>query len=605
MKLFDAHAFLANAPTQSGVYQMLDEQGNVIYVGKAKNLKARLSSYFQDRQASAKTLLLVSKIANIKTILTHTENEALLLEQTLIKEYRPRYNVLLRDDKSYPYLYLSDHLYPALRFIRGHKLKKGRYFGPYPSSTAVRETLDLLHKIFQLRSCRDPFFANRSRPCLEYQIKRCSGPCVGLVSPETYQEAVENATLFLSGKRNTVIEKLTEHMQEASKKLHFEEAMRYRDLIKALQGIRQKQHVTGLSKDKAFDVILILLEAGTACLQKLVIREGDLIGNQSYFMALPPDTEQEETLSAFLAQHYLAQETLPDTIYVNIPFADQTVLASVLREKAHHSVNILHPKRGNKREWLSLAELNATQALREHQLKHTDYEARFSDLEAALQIPSLQTIECFDMSHTQGEATIGACVVFARDGAQKKAYRRWNIEGITPGDDYAAMHQALTRRYQLYPEEGKAMPDLLLIDGGKGQLSQAEAVFRELKIAPKALLGISKGPGRKSGLETIFLNSAGILLDMQQHPLAFLLLQEVRDEAHRFAITGHRRKRDKARVSSFLEEIEGIGPTRRQRLLRYFGGLQGLRRATLEQIHQVPGMSPKLAEKVYQALHSF
>jgi excinuclease ABC subunit C len=604
MSSFNSKDFLANTPTHPGIYQMLDAKGEIIYIGKAKNLKARVGSYFSSKNTSPKTQLLVSRIANVELVVTQTETEAYLLEQTLIKKHRPRYNVLLRDDKSYPFIFMNEHEFPSLRMVRGRKQRKGRYFGPYVHSRAVHETLELIQKIFKIRSCEDTFFANRSRPCLQYQIKRCKAPCVNFVSKEEYEHDLKNAVLFLTGKSQEIIETLTGGMQQASDALQFEKAMEYRELINALQSIRQKQFVTGLKVGKAADVIFVLVEYGVACVQKLTLREGDIINNRSYFIELPANTELTETVDAFLSQHYLNSEQVPDEIYVNEKSEAHKTLATVLSEQNHRSIVIKVPQQGDKLKWLELARVNAAQALQQYHSEHASYAKRLSALETALHFSvPVQRIECFDVSHTQGEATMASCVVFNKEGTEKSAYRRFNIKDVAPGDDYAAMRQALTRRYQHLKDKNLSLPDILLIDGGKGQLTQAESVLAELNIPEIKLLGIAKGEGRKPGLETIYLNSKGDSADLQAHPLALLLLQEIRDEAHRFAITGHRRQRDKRRTTSVLEEIEGIGSVLRRRLLQHFGGRQGLQAATLEQMMAVRGISRAMAERIYETLH--
>lgn len=603
MPSFDFLDFLSHTPLQPGIYQMFDKLDELIYVGKAKNLQARLRSYFYDSNTNAKTRVLVSRINTIKLIVTHTENEALLLEQTLIKAHKPRYNIIFRDDKSYPYLYLSGHKFPNLRFVRGHKRKQGQYFGPYANSIVVRESLELIQKFFKLRSCEDSFFTNRSRPCLQYQIKRCKAPCVNLVSQAEYQQDVEHAALFLKGKNQLIVDKLTVLMQQAAAQFQFEKALECRELISALQVMRQKQYVAGLPGAKDFDVVFIVLEYGVACIQKLMMRDGNLLDNKSFFIDLPVDLELNEVLNAFLAQHYLHNEQLPPVIYINESAEDQTTLAQVLSAKYHQSIKILRPQRGEKLQWLNLAKVNATQTLYQYQSERATYVQRFVALADALKlVKPIKRIECFDISHTQGEATVASCIVFNPQGAEKKAYRRFNINHITPGDDYAAMRQVLTRRYKHTDTVAWALPDILLIDGGKGQLTQAEGVLAELGIGRVMLLGIAKGLGRKPGLETILLSSQGTVLDLQDYPLGFLLLQEIRDEAHRFAITGHRKKRDKQRKTSLLEGIDGVGATRRRNLLNHFGGLQGLQHATVEQIAKVPTISAALAMKIHQAI---
>ncbi len=605
MSDFNANEFLSHTPNQPGIYQMLDENGTIIYVGKAKNLKARVSSYFRDNNASGKTRLLVSKIHDIKIIVTHTETEALLLEQTLIKTHHPRYNILLRDDKSYPYIYLTDHpSFPTFRFYRGPKRKGGRYFGPYPNSVAVRETLELIQKFFKLRSCQDQFFANRSRPCLQYQINRCKAPCVNLVSQAEYQRDIEDAILFLQGKDQLILDRLRFYMEQAAEKLEFEKAIQYRQTIADLQSLQQKQFVISNTHNQRIDLIFAVIEYGVACIQKMMVREGKLLASKSFFPSLPPETEIADLLNAFLAQHYLNNDDLPQLIYVNADNEDYAVLEQVLSEKAQHKMTIDVPKRGEKFAWLELAKANALQALQQHRSHNASHTKRLEALQALLNLSEpIQQIECFDISHTQGESTVASCVVFDELGPKKSAYRYFNISDITPGDDYAAMEQALRRRYQRVTTEKGTLPTILIVDGGKGQMTQAENVLQDLGITSIILLGIAKGTTRKAGLETIFLSGKAQGIDANNQPLALHLLQEIRDEAHRFAITGHRARRGKTRNTSLLEYIEGIGPMRRRELLRHFGGLQALQQADIKQIAAVPGINLNLAEKIYQALH--
>ncbi len=605
MSSFNPTEFLSHTPIQPGVYQMLDESGQIIYVGKAKNLKARLTSYFQTNTTSPKTRLLVSHIADIKTLVTHTETEALLLEQTLIKEHHPRYNILLRDDKSYPYIYLSDHPeFPHFRLYRGPKRKGGQYFGPYPSALAAREMLEWIQKFFKIRSCNDTFFAHRSRPCLQYQIKRCKAPCVNLVTQTEYRHDLNSAILFLQGKDETILEMLRAKMEQASNQLAFDKAIEYRDLIADLQAVRQKQHVIHHGLTQEADLIYFIAEYGLACVQKILIRNGKVVAGKSFFPSLPPDTDLPELAHAFMTQHYLNNEDIPEHIYLNVEFEEAILLETLLSEKLQHKITIHVPKRGEKVEWLALAKTNAEQAFAQYREQRASYAERFTALQKLLhsENPILQ-MECFDISHTQGEATVASCVVFDVQGAKKAAYRRFNIENIIPGDDYAAMEQALRRRYQRLVEEQQVLPDLLVIDGGKGQLAQAERVLAELNIHNMALIGIAKGTTRKPGLETLFLESRGQGIDANDEPLALHLLQEIRDEAHRFAITGHRARRAKQRGISPLEHIEGIGPTRRRELLRHFGGWQALSQASAKELAAVAGISRNLAEKIHSALH--
>jgi len=602
---FDSKAFLKTLTSRPGVYRMLDAEGTVIYVGKAKNLKRRVSSYFSRHDNSPKTRALVSQIRNIEITITHTENEALLLENNLIKEFKPRYNILLRDDKSYPYIYLSDDTFPRLGFHRGSRKSKGHYFGPYPSASSVRESLNLLQKLFPVRQCENSFFRNRSRPCLQYQIKRCSAPCVDYISEETYREDVRHAVMFLEGKNSDIIDELVQRMEQASGELEFELAARYRDQIANLRRVQEKQYVMGESSGN-LDVIAAVQQNGVGCVQVFFIRNGQNLGNKTYFPRHTAQAEGTDILSAFLPQYYLAGERpIPAEILINETLEDQPLLEKVLSEQAGRKVTISSKLRGDRARWLQLATTNAEQALASHLANKQNIMARFEALQEALELDDMpQRLECFDISHTMGEATVASCVVFDTNGALKSDYRRFNIEGITPGDDYAAMQQALTRRFKrLKQGEGK-FPDILLIDGGKGQLSQAEQVLEELQVIGVILIGVAKGPTRKPGLEQLILSGQDTPIILPADSPALHLIQQVRDEAHRFAITGHRQRRAKARRTSPLEGIAGLGPKRRQQLLRQFGGLQEVARAGVDDLAKVKGISRNLAQSIYDTLHT-
>lgn len=602
---FDSKAFLKTLTSRPGVYRMLDTEGTVIYVGKAKNLKRRVSSYFSRHDNSPKTRALVSQICNIEITITHTENEALLLENNLIKEHKPRYNILLRDDKSYPYIYLSDDAFPRLGFHRGSRNSKGRYFGPYPSASSVRESLNLLQKLFPVRQCENSFFRNRSRPCLQYQIKRCSAPCVDYISDECYREDVRHAVMFLEGKNSDIIDELLQRMDQASRELEFEQAARYRDQIANLRRVQEKQYVMGESSGN-LDVIAAVQQNGVGCVQVFFIRNGRNLGNKTYFPRHTAQAESTDILSAFLPQYYLAgARSIPAEILINEELEDQPLLEKVLGEQAGRKVAISSKLRGDRARWLQLATTNAEQALASHLANKQNIMARFEALQEALELDDMpQRIECFDISHTMGEATVASCVVFDTNGALKSDYRRFNIEGITPGDDYAAMQQALTRRFKrLKQGEGK-FPDILLIDGGKGQLSQAEQVLEELQVIGVILIGVAKGPTRKPGLEQLILSGQDTPIILPADSPALHLIQQVRDEAHRFAITGHRQRRAKARRTSPLEGIAGLGPKRRQQLLRQFGGLQEVARAGVDDLAKVKGISRNLAQSIYDTLHA-
>ncbi|MEJ2361299.1 MAG: excinuclease ABC subunit UvrC [Gammaproteobacteria bacterium] len=603
---------LKTLPGQPGVYKMLDAEGKVIYVGKAANLKKRVSSYFQKAHPDPKTVALVSHIQNIETIITHTESEALLLENNLIKSLKPRYNILYRDDKSYPYIYVStDQLFPRLSFHRGAQHGKGRYFGPYPSAGAVRETLALLQKLFPVRQCKDSFYKNRSRPCLQYQIKRCTAPCVGYVSQEDYAEDVRHAIMFLEGKSNQVVDELATQMEQAALELAYERAAMLRDQISSLRRVQEKQYISRQGGN--YDIIAAAVESGLGCVQVFTIRNGRNLGNKSYFPKQASAQTAAALLDAFIPQYYLRSQShagreIPANILISEQLADVEILTEALSTQAGRRIQLQHNVRGERVKWLEMARQNAAHAIKIRVSTHATTQQRFEALQEALQLDELpQRIECFDISHTQGERTVASCVVFDQTGAVKSDYRRYNIDGITGGDDYAAMRQAVFRRYQkLQAGEGN-MPDILFIDGGKGQVNQAKEVFDELQIADVMIIGVAKGPTRKAGLETLLVSAC--LSDKDQafilpaDSAALHLIQQIRDEAHRFAITGHRQRRNKARTRSVLEEIDGLGPKRRQQLLRQFGGMQEVARAGVDDLASVPGISRMLAQKIYDAFH--
>lgn len=602
---FDSKSYLKNAPSLPGVYQMFDKKGNVLYVGKARNLKKRLASYFSRTIGDSKTQTMLDQLDQITVTVTNSDNEALLLESNLIKELKPRYNITLRDDKSYPFLLLTSHTdFPRLDFHRG-KREPGIYFGPYPSAAAVRETLATLQKIFKIRQCSDSFFANRSRPCLQYYIKRCTAPCVGYIEPEAYLNNVRHAVLFLQGKNNQVIDELVKQMEEASLNLDFETAARYRDQIVSLRRIQEKQYIHSYRGNT--DVVAISMVMNVAVIHVLTIRSGRLIGTKSYFPFLPKDATQIDVLSAFLPQYYLnpiRKDVTPDRVLLNIELPERQWIEDALSEKLAKKIVFSDAVRGQNRQWLKMAQTNAEQTLNSHLAGKASIFKRMEALQQALGLANIpQRLECFDVSHTSGEATVASCVVFNTEGPLKKDYRRFNITGITEGDDYAALRQALTRRYtRLKTGEGE-LPDVLFIDGGKGQLTQAENVFEELQVSGVLLAAIAKGEGRKPGLETLFVSGWQQPLTLEPHSLALHLVQQIRDEAHRFAITAHRKQRGKARTKSVLEEIPGIGAKRRRELLQQFGGIQELLRASVEDIAKVSGISQNLAQKIYDSLH--
>jgi len=598
---FDAKAFLKTLTSRPGVYRMFNAADEVIYVGKARNLAKRVGSYFVRNLSSPKTRSMVSQIANIDVTVTHTENEALILENNLIKELLPRYNVLLRDDKSYPYIFLSADEFPRLAYHRGPKRAKGKYFGPYPSAGAVRETLNLLQKLFRVRQCEDSFYSNRSRPCLQYQIKRCTAPCVGYVSEQVYDEDVRHAVMFLEGKDTQVIDELVVRMEQASAALEFEQAASFRDQIGSLRRVQEKQYVSGEGGD--LDIIVSDVKNGIGCVQVFFIRGGHHLGNKSFFPKHTQESEPAEVLSAFLPQYYLGKP-VPNEVLVNHALEDKEWLESVLAEQAGRKVSISHKVRGGRARWLEMAETNLKEALLRQLASKSGMQQRYQALQEGLGLDELpQRLECFDISHTMGEATVASCVVFDQDGPRKSDYRRFNIEDITPGDDYAAMFQALTRRYtRLKKGEGK-LPDILFIDGGKGQLSQAREVMTELQVTEVILVGVAKGEGRKPGLETLFLSGQNQPIILPADSPALHLIQQIRDEAHRFAITGHRQRRDKARGKSPLEGIAGVGAKRRRDLLNQFGGWQEVARAGVNDIAKVKGISQELAQRIYDAFH--
>jgi len=606
-ELFNPKAFLSTVTSQPGVYRMYDAAGTVIYVGKAKDLKKRLSSYFRAQTGSRKTDVLVSNIRNIDVTVTHTETEALLLEHNYIKLYQPRYNVLLRDDKSYPYIFLSGDTHPRLAMHRGAKHAKGEYFGPFPNGYAVRETLGLLQKVFPIRQCENSVYRNRSRPCLQYQIGRCLGPCVaGLVSEEEYAQQTDYVRLFLAGKDDQVINQLVARMEAASQGLRFEEAGRLRDQIQAVRRITEKQFVSNQGDD--LDVMGVAYDAGMACLHVLFIRQGKVLGSRSYFPKVPADTELTEVVQTFVGQFYLQgseARTLPGEILLDFNLAERNLLAESLSTLAGRKVNIQTKPRGDRARYLKLARTNAATALTTKLSQHSTIQQRLAALASWLELESIRRMECFDISHTMGEQTIASCVVFNQDGPLRSDYRRYNIEGITPGDDYAAMNQVLRRRYGKALEQDK-IPDVILIDGGKGQLAQAKEVFAELDVSwdkhHPILLGVAKGSDRKAGLETLFFEAEGEGVSLPPDSPALHVIQHIRDDAHNHAISGHRKKRAKVKNTSALESIEGIGPKRRQQLLKYMGGLQPLMNASVEEIARVPGISFALAEKIYHSL---
>lgn len=604
--MFDAKQFLVKVPRQPGVYRMINSSAQVIYVGKAKDLRARLSSYFRSSVDSVKTRSLVSQIANVEYTLTNTETEALILENNLIKQFMPRYNVLLRDDKSYPYILITDHKHPRISSHRGPRKKTGQYFGPYPNAGAVWQSLKTLQKIFPIRQCEDGFYRARTRPCLQYQLKLCSAPCVGKISDEDYQQLVRLAGLFLRGKNQQVIDDLVQKMKQASEQLQFEQAAQYRDKILALRKVQQQQSVSG--EHSEMDVVGFVYEHGIAAVHVLFIREQKVLGTKAYFPKVPADTSKEEILSAFLLQFYLdgyGAGQLPPEIVVSLALEQVESLAAAISELAGRKVRITHAQRGEKAQYLQLAQKNALQALENKQSLSQKMALRYQQLQQVLGLTqSIDRMECFDISHTMGQATIASCVVFDGTGPNKAQYRRYNVTGITGGDDYAAMQFALNKRYGKLQDQDK-IPDVIFIDGGQGQLNIAIEQFANWQYEKMPLLvGVAKGTSRKPGLETLILAQSGRSINLAEDAPALHLIQQIRDEAHRFAITGHRNKRGKAMVISPLERVEGIGVKRRQALLQYLGGLQGVMQASVTELASVPGISKAQAENIYHACHN-
>ena len=593
-------AFLASLPTLPGVYRMIDAAGAVLYVGKAKDLKKRVSSYFQKTDQSPRIRLMLKSVDHIDTTVTRTEAEALLLENNLIKGLKPRFNILFRDDKSYPYLLLTGHRFPRLAYFRGTPKKKDQAFGPYPNAYAVRESMQLLQKVFQLRTCEDTVFANRSRPCLLHQIKRCTAPCVKAITPEDYARDVSASAQLLKGEATELIDHITEQMNSAAAALDFETAALLRDRLRMLAVLREKQFVDSSGSEADADVVAVAEVAGVIAVNLTMIRGGRHLGDRSFFPQHGEGATLAEALEAFIAQHYL-DHPIPARILISEAIETDT-LEALLSEHAQKKVSLLHRVTGERKVWIGMAQANARLSAERRSSERANQSQRLAALRETLDLPQLNRIECFDISHTMGEATVASCVVYEGDDLKKSDYRRYNISGITPGDDYAAMHAALIKRFHKSVEENGILPDLLLIDGGKGQISRAVEAMTELGLGEVLLLGVAKGEARKPGLETLIFADGRELKLAKDHP-GFHLIQQVRDEAHRFAISGHRAKRGKARLQSTLEEIPGIGPKRRKQLLEHFGGLQGVRNAGVDALATANGISRELAETIYSALH--
>jgi len=597
--VIDPSAFIDGLPHRPGVYRMLNSAGEALYVGKALDLRKRVASYFQKPPPSPRIQLMLAHVATIETTVTRSEAEALLLESNLIKSLSPRYNILFKDDKSYPYLMLSRHRFPRLGFHRGPLDGQHHYYGPFPNAGAVRESIQLLQKVFRIRTCEDTVFANRSRPCLLHQIRRCTAPCVALVTESDYAEDVSSAELFLAGKEDVVVNRLEQRMNAASARTDYEEAAVFRDQIAALRKVQERQFVSGEGGDT--DVIACGRAAGIACVNLTMIRGGHHLGDKNFFPRNADDCSVEQIVEAFMVQHYL-QHSPPHHIVVAA--APTQTLEALLSERARRKINVHARPTGMRKAWLQMVEHNAQLGAEQALGRQANQEARLNALQQALELPdTVQRIECFDISHTMGEATVASCVVYDRSAMQKSDYRRFNITGIEPGDDYGAMREVLSRRYRrIVAGEGR-LPDLVLIDGGKGQLAIATEVFAELGLIDVAVAAVAKGEERRPGEERLLLpNRPAPILLGGGHP-GLHLVQQIRDEAHRFAIEGHRARRGKPRAGSSLESIAGIGAKRRQRLLSRFGGLRGLLSASVDDLTQVEGISRTLAEKIYYELH--
>ena len=599
---FDPAEIVANLPHLPGVYRMLNATGEVLYVGKARDLKKRVASYFQKTASLAPRIqLMVGQVQGLETTVVRSEAEALLLENNFIKSLNPRYNILYRDDKSYPYLVLTGHRFPRLGFHRGSLDKSDHYFGPFSNAGAVRESIRLMQKIFRLRTCEDTVFANRSRPCLLYQIRRCTGPCAGLTDESTYAEDVRSAELFLQGREDEAVSRLEERMRRAAEQQDYEQAAAYRDQIRSLSKVRETQFVSS-SRGVDADIVALASSGGLICVNLVVVRGGQHRGDKSFFPQNARDQDEQSALEAFLEQHYVGSD-VPPSIILNHP-VDTGALEELLSQQAGIKVQFNTNPAGERRVWLRMAEKNAELAIAQRIAAHATQEARLTALQQALNLgDNIQRIECFDVSHTMGEATVASCVVYDHASMQPSEYRTYNIAGIEPGDDYAAMRQVLDRRYRKIVKGEGRLPDLILIDGGKGQVGAAYQVLGELGLSDLPMVGVAKGEERKTGLEQLIFPERSKPLRLPADNPGLHLIQQIRDEAHRFAISGHRNRRAKTRNRSTLEEIAGVGTKRRQRLLSRFGGLKGVTSASIEELTQVEGISRELAEKIYQQLH--
>ena len=604
---FNSKKFVSSLTSRPGIYCMKNNNDKVIYIGKAKNLKKRVSSYFNRADsAPIKTQVMMKQVDNIDVTITETESEALILENNLIKEYKPKYNIIFRDDKSYPYIYLTTtHKFPRFNYYRGSLKGEGKYFGPFPSAGSVKKTLNLIQKLFLIRSCEDSVFANRSRPCLQYQIKRCSAPCVNYITKEDYQSDIDNAVLFIEGKKEKIIKTLTEPMQIAADELDYEKAAKLRDQIRSVREIQEKQYAGGKVND--VDIVVCAKNNNQACIQLSFIRSGLNLGSRKYYPRHIEEQSESDLIQAFLSQFYLNNKKLkkyPAEILVSHDIDEKTLVETVIYEKFKQNIKIKYKVRGERAKWLSIAKENATLDLRQKLAINENLTKRYKALQDLLSFAEpIEKMECFDISHMQGESTVGSCVVFGKNGAIKEQYRKFNIENITKGDDYAATSQIIRRRYMRLIKENNVLPDLILIDGGKGQINVAKKELDELQLSHILILGIAKGPSRKAGMENLILSIDNEIIECDSASPALHLIQHIRDEAHRFAIMAHRQKRKKKRSRSILEEIEGIGNKRRQLLIRHFGGLQGVSKASINELTKVSGINKNLAKKIYETIH--
>ena len=604
---FNSKKFVGSLTSRPGIYCMKNNNDKVIYIGKAKNLKKRVSSYFNRADsAPIKTQVMMKQVDNIDVTITETESEALILENNLIKEYKPKYNIIFRDDKSYPYIYLTTtHKFPRFNYYRGSLKGKGKYFGPFPSAGSVKKTLNLIQKLFLIRSCEDSVFANRSRPCLQYQIKRCSAPCVNYITKEDYQSDIDNAVLFIEGKKEKIIKTLTEPMQIAADELDYEKAAKLRDQIRSVREIQEKQYAGGKVND--VDIVVCAKNNNQACIQLSFIRSGLNLGSRKYYPRHIEEQSESDLIQAFLSQFYLNNKKLkkyPAEILVSHDIDEKALVETVIYEKFKQNIKIKYKVRGERAKWLSIAKENATLDLRQKLAINENLTKRYKALQDLLGFAEpIEKMECFDISHMQGESTVGSCVVFGKNGAIKEQYRKFNIENITKGDDYAATSQIIRRRYMRLIKENNILPDLILIDGGKGQINVVKKELDELQLSHILILGIAKGPSRKAGMENLILSIDNEIIECDSASPALHLIQHIRDEAHRFAIMAHRQKRKKKRSRSILEEIEGIGNKRRQLLIRHFGGLQGVSNASINELTKVSGINKNLAKKIYETIH--